>query len=90
MATGFFARSGPRELILCIFHCCESTHDLLSLALTCRRIHNIWQAHAAAVVWRLWLRKIPCFEDALTVVSTIHANFLSRHRTALTQHLRSV
>ncbi|KXX76433.1 hypothetical protein MMYC01_200189 [Madurella mycetomatis] len=66
MAAGFFARSGPPELILCILQCCESTHDLLSLTSTCRHIHNIWQTHAAAVLWGFWLKQIPCFEDALT------------------------
>ncbi|GAB1312678.1 F-box domain-containing protein [Madurella fahalii] len=83
MGTGFLARTGPPELILHIFQCCDSAHDLLSLALTSHHIYGIWQAHAPAVVWRLWLAQIPCFEDALTAARLTRLVADAEHRGEL-------
>ncbi|KAL8282404.1 hypothetical protein RB600_005722 [Gaeumannomyces tritici] len=65
MAPDFLARAGPPELILNILEQCESIRDVLSLAATCRRLHHIWQAGAASVLWLASLRKDPEFDDAL-------------------------
>jgi hypothetical protein len=65
----FLARSGPVELILRIFQCCDSTRDLLTLVSTCRHVYDVWRGNVAAALWPVWLREIPHFQDALTAVS---------------------
>jgi hypothetical protein len=67
---GFMARSGPVELILRILQYCHSTRDVLALASTCRHICDVWRGNVAAVLWPVWLREIPHFEDALHAVSS--------------------
>ena len=67
---GFMARSGPVETVLLILQCCHSTRDLLALVSTCRHICNVWRGNVAAVLWPVWRRDIPHFEDALHAVST--------------------
>ena len=68
-ASGFLAQSGPAEIILHIFRYCDSTRDLLALVSTCRHVHDVWQANAAAALWHVWLREIPHIQDAVTAVS---------------------
>ncbi|KAL8380667.1 hypothetical protein RB595_005103 [Gaeumannomyces hyphopodioides] len=65
MAPDFLTRSGPPELILDILDRCESIQDVLSFTATCRRLHHIWQAGAASVLWPASLRKDPEFDGAL-------------------------
>ena len=66
---GFLARTGPTELILHILESCDSTRDLFALVSTCRHTYQVWQAHAAPALWRVWLREFPYFGNALVAVS---------------------
>ncbi|ATY66167.1 hypothetical protein A9K55_001215 [Cordyceps militaris] len=70
MAGHFLARSGPPELLLCILQLLESPRDILSFALTCRFMSEVWHANGAGytVVWRLWSREIPYAEEGLILV----------------------
>lgn len=70
MPGNFLASSGPPELLLHILNYSESPQDVLSFALTCRFMADVWHANDAghAAVWRLLLRNVPFAEEALTVV----------------------
>ncbi|KAM3452273.1 hypothetical protein MY3296_004711 [Beauveria thailandica] len=58
---------GPPELILRIFEHCSCLQDAWALALTCRHISDVWRASnaGARIVWRFWLRDLPCADEAL-------------------------
>lgn len=75
MAGHFLTGSGPPELLVHILHFAESPRDVLSFALTCRFMSDVWYADAAgyAVVWRLWLREMAYAAEALAVVRVMQA-----------------
>lgn len=83
MANHFLSRTGPPELILCVFRHCNSVHDALALASACRHTYNTWLADGAGnrVAWELWFRDIPCAEEALVTV-----RILSRLIKAVLNH----
>lgn len=70
MVGNFLAASGPPELLLHILQQSESPRDVLSFALTCRFMSEVWHANGAghAVVWRLLLHEIPHAKEALVAV----------------------
>ncbi|KAJ3493595.1 hypothetical protein NLG97_g4636 [Lecanicillium saksenae] len=70
MAGHFLTGSAPPELLRRILDYSESARDVLSFALTCRYMSDVWHAKGAghATVWRLWLRTKPYADLALILV----------------------
>ncbi|KAM3520171.1 hypothetical protein MY4038_009533 [Beauveria bassiana] len=70
MTSGFLAKMGPPELILQILEHCSCLQDAWALALTCRYMSDIWRSSnaGARIVWRFWLRDLPCADEALIAV----------------------
>ena len=65
----FLSQQAPTEVILLLMQACTSIRDLLALVSTCRRMPEVWSAHAASALWAVWLREIPHFQHALLAVS---------------------
>jgi len=60
----------PPEILTDIFALCDSSSDMLSLALTCRRSYEIWRANVVCLLWPLWRRTLVDWKEALITVST--------------------
>lgn len=73
MATQFISATGPPEILLHIFECCELFEDAWALALTCNYMYHVWKANdkGARLVWHFWQHEVPCVKEALIAVSTI-------------------
>ncbi|KAL8410011.1 hypothetical protein RB594_008198 [Gaeumannomyces avenae] len=55
----------PAELVLNILEQCSSAGDVFALASACQRLYNIWKTKSGGVLWRVFLKEMPDFDDAL-------------------------
>jgi hypothetical protein len=67
---GSFFSSRP-EIVLIVLQSCDDFEQLLDLGLACRYIYSVWVANTTTIIWKVGLRCIPAFDDALMAVSAV-------------------
>jgi hypothetical protein len=65
--TGFPTFTPP-EILIKILQSCESFRQLLRLAMTSRRLYEVWQEHMPMVIWHVGPKEIAAFDTALMAV----------------------
>ncbi len=70
----FLSKSAPLELLVEILEYCHTMKDVISFALTCRRMGEAWRAgrKGLRVAWVLLKTQVPVAELALTTVCHLY------------------
>jgi hypothetical protein len=69
----------PKEIIASIFMQCPTVGDAISLAATCPRTHQVWEAEKARILTKHFRTRVFAFDLALAAVSmTIVAAYKNR------------
>lgn len=88
MASKAFFQSGPPELVLLVLGCLDSVQDVLAFTLASRHIQRVWSVHGAAVLWDVFLRELPSFDEAIIAVGGIDYMLCRRHNPTARQQSR--
>ncbi|KAK8003977.1 vacuolar ABC heavy metal transporter [Apiospora arundinis] len=83
MASKFFTRDGPVELIVHIMNLCDSPSDVEALAATCHKTRGVWLANAPPIIWTVWRKTDPCFDLALIAARATALVEQAEHRHEL-------
>ncbi|KAK6502042.1 hypothetical protein TWF481_009858 [Arthrobotrys musiformis] len=70
----------PTEVQIEIFQSCGTFKQALSLAVTCKHLHRVWETYSTSIVSPIGRSSIPAFDDALMAVrATEHAAVYYTH-----------